>query len=85
MVLDRPTLRHCWDCYFCMCYQLLSSGTPAGSLDLRSPLFLTMCSCALWDCQMLLRNWVVIKVVFGCMTKHEMGCEQIKMKFTPPR
>jgi hypothetical protein len=63
MVLDRPTPRHCWDCYFCMCHQLALSGTPARSLDLRSPLFLTMCSCALWDCQTLLRNWVVIKVV----------------------
>jgi hypothetical protein len=41
--------------------------------------------CALWDCQMLLRNWVVIKVVFGCMMKHGMGCEWIKMEFAPPR
>jgi hypothetical protein len=85
MVLDRPTLRHCWDYYFCMCHQLVSSGTPARSLDLRSPLFPTKCSCALWDCQMLLHNWVVIKVVFGCMMKYEMGCEQIKMEFAPPR
>jgi hypothetical protein len=84
MLLDRPTLRHCCDCYFCMCHQLVSSGTPARSLDLRSSLFLTMCSCALWDCQMLLYNWVVTKVVFGCMTKHGIGCERIKMEFTPP-
>jgi hypothetical protein len=85
MVLDRPTPRHCWDCYFCMCHQLFSSGTPTRSLDLRSSLFLTMYSCALWDCQTLLRNWVVIKVIFGCMTKHGMGCERIKMEFAPPR
>jgi hypothetical protein len=85
MVLDRPTLRHCWDYYFCMCHQLVSSGTPARSLDMRSSLFLTMCSYALWDYQTLIRNSVVIKVVFWCMMKHGMGCEQIKMKFAPPR
>jgi hypothetical protein len=85
MVLDRPTSRHCWDCYFCMCHQLVSSGTPARSLYLRLPLFLTMCSCALWNYQTLLHNWVVIKVAFGCMTMHGMGCEQIKMEFAPPR
>jgi hypothetical protein len=85
MVLDRPTPRHCWDCYFCMCHQLVSSGTLARSLALRSPLFLTMCSCALWDCHTLLHNWVVIKVDFGCMMKYVMGCEQIRMEFTPPR
>jgi hypothetical protein len=85
MVLDRPTPRHCWDCYFCMCHELVSSGTTTRSLYLRSPLFLTMCSCALWDCQTLLCNWVVIKVIFGCITKYEMGCERIKMEFVPPK
>jgi hypothetical protein len=34
---------------------------------------------------MLLHNWVVIKVVFGCMMKHGMGYERIKMEFAPPR
>jgi hypothetical protein len=63
-----------------MCHQLVSSGTPARSLDLRSPLFLTMCSCVLWDCQTLLHNWIVIKVVFWCMTKYGMGYERIKME-----
>jgi hypothetical protein len=57
-----------------MCYQLISSGTPAISLDMRSPLFFTMCSYALWDCQTLFRNWVIVKVVFECMTKHGMEC-----------
>jgi hypothetical protein len=85
MVLDRPTLRHCWDSYFCMCHQLVSNGTPARSLGLRSLLFLIMRSCALWDCQTLFRNWVVIKVVFECMMKHRMECEQIKMEFAPTR
>jgi hypothetical protein len=42
-----------------------------------------MCSCALWDCQTLLHNWVVIKVVFGCVVKHGMGCERIKIEFNP--
>jgi hypothetical protein len=84
MVLDRPTLRHCWDCYFCICHQLVSSGTLARSLDLRSPLFLTMCSCALWCCEMQLHNWVVIKVVFGCIMNYGMGYEWIKMEFAPP-
>jgi hypothetical protein len=68
-----------------MCHQLVSSGTPARSLDLRSPLFLTMRSCALWDYQTLLHNWVAIKIVFECMMKHEMGCEWIKMEFAPPK
>jgi hypothetical protein len=85
MVLDRPTLRHYWYYYFCMCHHLVLSDTPARSLDLRSPLFLTICSCALWDCQTLLCNWIVIKIVFGCMTNHGLGCEQIKMEFAPPR
>jgi hypothetical protein len=57
---------------FYMCHQLISRGTPTRSLDLRSSLFLTMYSYALWDFQMLLHNWVVIKVVFGCMIKHVM-------------
>jgi hypothetical protein len=78
-VLDRPTPRHYWGCYFCMCHQLVSSGTPTRSIDLRSPLFPTIYSCALWDCQTLLHNSVVTKVVFGCMMKHTMGCEWIKM------
>jgi hypothetical protein len=30
---------------------------------------------------MLLLNWVVIKVVFGCMMNHEIGCERINMEF----
>jgi hypothetical protein len=68
-----------------MCDQSVSSGTPARSLDLRSPLFLTMRSCALSDYQTLLHNWVVIKVVFGWMMKYGMGCEQIKIEFDPPR
>ena len=70
---------------FSMCHQSVSSVTPARSLDLRSPLFLTMRSCVLWDFQTLLRNWVVIKVVFGCMMKHGLGCERIKMEFAPPK
>jgi hypothetical protein len=57
----------------------------ARSLDLRLSLFFTMCSCVLWDCQTLLRNWVVIKVVIGCMTKYGIGFERIKMEFTTPR
>jgi hypothetical protein len=68
-----------------MCHQLVSNGTPGRSLDLRLPLFFTMCSCALWNYQTLLRNWVVIKVVFGCMMKYEMRCEWIKMEFASPR
>jgi hypothetical protein len=68
-----------------MCYQLVLSGIPAESLDLRSPLFLTMHSGALWGCQLPLRNWVAIKVVFGCIMKNGMGCERIKMEFAPPR
>jgi hypothetical protein len=47
MVLNRSTLKHCYDCYFCICHQLISSGTLARSLDLRSSMFLTMYSCAL--------------------------------------
>ena len=70
---------------FCMCHQLVSSGIPAKSLDLRSPLFLTMCNGAFWGCQTLLRNWVVTKVAYRCVMKHGMGCEQIKMEFAPPR
>jgi hypothetical protein len=34
-------------------------------------LTLTMCSCVLWDYQTMLYNWVVIKVVFGCMRSME--------------
>jgi hypothetical protein len=68
-----------------MDHQLVSSGTLARSLDPRSSLFLTMCSGALWECQTLLRNWIVIEVVFGCMMKHGMGCERIKMEFAPPK
>jgi hypothetical protein len=41
---------------FDMCHQLASSGTSARFLDLISPLFLTMCSCALWDFKIVLRN-----------------------------
>ena len=33
---------------FCMCHQLFLSVIPTGSLDLRSPLFLTVCSGASW-------------------------------------
>jgi hypothetical protein len=29
-------------------------------------------------------NWVVINVVFGCTMKYKIGCEQIKMEFVPP-
>jgi hypothetical protein len=58
---------------------------PARSLDLRSPLFLTVYSCALWDYKTLLRNWVDIKVVCACMMKHGVGCELIKKEFAPPR
>jgi hypothetical protein len=70
---------------FCICHQLVSSDTPTKSIDLRSPLFLTVCSYAFWDFQTLLRNLVVIKVVFGPITKHGMRFEWIKMKFVPPR
>jgi hypothetical protein len=48
-------------------------------------LFLTMRTYAHWDYQTLLHNWIVIKVVFGCMMKHRMSCEQIKIEFAPPR
>jgi predicted metalloprotease len=48
-----------------MCHQLVSGGTPARSSDLRLPLFLIMHNCADWDYQMLLHNWVAIKVVFS--------------------
>jgi hypothetical protein len=61
------------------------NGIPTESFDLRSPLFLTMRSAALWGYQTPLRNWVAIKVVFGCILKHGMGCEQMKMEFAPPR
>jgi hypothetical protein len=61
---------------------MVSSGTPARSLDLRLPLFLTMCSCALWGCQTLLRNWIVIKVVFGCMTKHGIDVSRSRCNFS---
>jgi hypothetical protein len=53
-----------------MCHQLVSSGIPAKSLDLRSPLFLTIRSGALWSYQTPLNNSVAIKVVFGCIMKH---------------
>ena len=33
-----------------------------------------MHSSSLWDYQMLHRNWVVIKVVFGFTMKHVEGC-----------
>jgi hypothetical protein len=48
-------------------------------------LFFTMRSYTLWYNQTLLRNLVVIKVVFECMMKHEMGCERIKMEFALPK
>ena len=70
---------------FCMYHQLVTSNIPTKSLDLRSPLFFTMRSGALWGFQTLLRNWVAIKVVFGCMMKHGLGCERIKMEFAPPK
>jgi len=69
---------------FYMCHQLVSSDTPTRSLDLRSSLFLTVRSGALWGCQTLLRNWVAIKAVFECFMKHGMGCVRIKMEFAPP-
>jgi hypothetical protein len=28
---------------------------------------------------------MAIKVVFGCIMKHGMRCERIKMEFAPPR
>ena len=64
---------------------MVSSDIRAESLDLRSPLFLTMRNGALWGCQTPFRNWVAIKVAFGCIMKHGMGCERIKMEFAPPR
>jgi hypothetical protein len=48
--------RHCWGYFFYMYHQLVLSGIPTRSLDLRSILFLTRCSCALLDCQTLLGN-----------------------------
>ena len=54
-----------------MCHQALSSGIPADSFDLRSPLILNMRNGMLWGYQTLLRNWVVIKVAFGCIVKHD--------------
>jgi hypothetical protein len=77
--------RHCWGYFFYMYHQLVLSGIPTRSLDLRSILFLTRCSCALLDCQTLLGNWVVIKVVFESMTNDGMGYERIKMEFVHPR
>ena len=65
---------------FYMCHQLVSSDTPTRSLDLRSSLFLTVHSGALWGCQTLLHNWVAIKAVFGCIMKHGMGFVRIKME-----
>jgi hypothetical protein len=56
MVLDRPTQKTLLGLLFCMCHQLFSSGTPTKSVNLRSPLFLTMCSYAFWDPQSLRRN-----------------------------
>ena len=67
-----------------MCHQLVSSDTPTRFLDLRSSLFLTVHSGALWSCQTMLRNWVAITAVFGCIMKHGMGCVRIKMEFAPP-
>ena len=55
---------------FCLCHKALSSDTPAKSFDLRSPLFLIVRSGVLRGYQMLHRNWVVIKVTFGCVVKH---------------
>lgn len=49
---------------------------PSGSLDLRSSLILRMCNSTLRGCQTLLRNWVVIKVAFGYVMKHVVGCER---------
>ena len=69
---------------FYMCHQLVSSDTPTRSLDLRSSLFLTVHSGALWGCQTLLHNWVAIKAVFGCIMKHGMGFVRIKMELAPP-
>ena len=64
------------------CHQLVSIGIPAESLDLKSPLFLTMCNDALWDCQTLLCNWVTIKIVLGpgYIMKHGMECVRIKIE-----
>jgi predicted metalloprotease len=53
-----------------MCHQLVSSGIPAESFDLRSPFFLTVRSGTLWGYQTPLHNWVAIKVVFWCIMKH---------------
>ena len=63
-----------------MCHQLVSSGIPAESLDLRSTLFLTMRNDALWGCQTLLCNWVTIKIVLGYIMKYGMECVRIKME-----
>ena len=67
-----------------MCHQLVLNDTPTRSFDLRLPLFLTVCRGALWSCQTILRNWVAITAVFGCIMKHGMGCVRIKMEFAPP-
>lgn len=44
---------------------------------------LNMRNGSLWDFQTLLRNWVVIKVVFGCSMKHVARCVLVKMGFAP--
>ena len=51
------------------------------SLDLRLSHVLKMLIDLLWSHQTLLRNWVVIKVVFGFAKKHAMRHGQSRWDF----
>ena len=64
--LDRPNLRHCGNAI------LVSRNVYAMSSDLRLSHVFEMCSDLLRGYQMLLRNWVVIKVAFWFVMKHAL-------------
>ena len=76
MMLDKPILRYYWDCYLWCAISCYLKWCTCRILNLRLPLIPRMCSGILWGCQMLFRNWVVIKVVFGFVIKHVVGYEQ---------
>lgn len=43
-----------------------------------------ICNSTLRGCQMLLRNWIVMKVPFGYAMKHAEGCDWSDIVFIPP-
>ena len=55
------------------------------SSDLRLSYVLKMWNDLLRDCQTLLRNWVVIKVVFGFVWKHAVRHSQSRWNIVPLR